>query len=190
MKFPLFHHGSLAFQICNLCVCVCVFGLVEAALPCKLSLILLLLPGEKMGWKLKPWWNLHCVGIEIWYGWNWTRIQASWYCECKYGKNLPSPKGRRILWKFLVNPLIDMLVFEELCDFKQDTYIYTFIHNLYLRDCDGRTEVKQRFGKHAPMHRLAVVVLTAPQDKFYRGGIFRDPPIMGPPIHTIPILLP
>lgn len=36
---------------------------------------------------------------------------------------------------------------------------------LYLRDSHRRTEVKQRFGKHAPMHRLAVVVLTAPQDK-------------------------
>ena len=39
------------------------------------------------------------------------------------------------------------------------------IYNVYLRDSHRRTEVKQRFGKHAPMHRLAVVVLTAPQDK-------------------------
>lgn len=58
---------------------VCVYlGKYELRCLVSFSLILLPLPGEKMGWKLKPWWNLHCVGIEIWYCWNWTRIQASW----------------------------------------------------------------------------------------------------------------
>ena len=36
---------------------MCLFGSVEVALP-KFSLILLPFPGEKMGWKLKPWRNM------------------------------------------------------------------------------------------------------------------------------------
>jgi len=34
-----------------------------------------------------------------------------------------------------------------------------------MEDAEVRKWVKQRFGKHAPMHRLAVVVLTAPQEE-------------------------
>eukprot|EP00434_Breviolum_minutum_P010417 symbB.v1.2.009187.t1/scaffold581.1/size274127/1 len=34
-----------------------------------------------------------------------------------------------------------------------------------MEDSEVRKWVKQRFGKHAPMHRLAVVVLTAPQEE-------------------------